>query len=209
MNYLSKIQGALKAPKAQKNTFGNYNYRSCEDILEALKPLINPDGYSIILIDEMVSVGARVYVCATATLSNGEETYTSKAYAREEEIKKGMDGAQITGAASSYARKYALNGLFAIDDTKDADSANRYEKEEKATAPQKLPSLTTKAYETILKRIVDGETDLIEKAEKAFRITPEQKNNLLAAVQKAQAAKIKTQAPETPDTTPKKPENIF
>lgn len=131
---LSKIQSLVKAPKGQVNKFGNYKYRSCEDIVEAVKLVINPLGYYLTITDEIVSIGERIYVKATATLSNGEHTYTASAYAREEETKKGMDAAQITGSASSYARKYALNGLFAIDDTKDADATNTHDtptKEEK------------------------------------------------------------------------------
>lgn len=120
MKKLIEIQKKLKAPKNQKNTFGNYNYRSCEDILEAVKPLL---GDAVLTIsDEMVQLGDRYYVKATVELICDKEKTTVSAYAREAEIKKGMDAAQITGAASSYARKYALNGLFLIDDTKDADS---------------------------------------------------------------------------------------
>ena len=124
---LAKIQSLVKAPKGQFNKFGNYKYRSCEDIVEAVKLVINPLGFYLTLMDEIVLIGNRVYVKAIATLSNGEQTYTATAYAREEETKKGMDGAQVTGAASSYARKYALNGLFAIDDTKDADATNNHD----------------------------------------------------------------------------------
>ncbi len=115
---LSKIQSLVKAPKGQVNKFGNYKYRSCEDIVEAVKLVINPLGYYLTITDEIVTIANRVYVKATATLSNGEQSYSASAFAREEEVKKGMDAAQITGSASSYARKYALNGLFAIDDTK-------------------------------------------------------------------------------------------
>lgn len=119
---LSAIQTALKAPKNQKNAFGGYNYRSCEDILEALKPLLKTHECALTVSDEIVLVGTRFYIKATATLHHKEETLSNTAFAREEETKKGMDGSQITGAASSYARKYALNGLFCIDDTKDADA---------------------------------------------------------------------------------------
>lgn len=119
---LNKIQGELKAPKAQRNSFGNYNYRSCEDILEAVKPLL---GEAILIIsDEIVPVGDRFYVKATATLKLNGDCVSTTAYAREATAKKGMDEAQITGASSSYARKYALNGLFCIDDTKDADATH-------------------------------------------------------------------------------------
>lgn len=121
---LAKIQSLIKAPKGQFNSFGKYKYRSCEDIVEAVKPVINSLGFYLTLSDEIVNIGNRFYVKATAIISNGTESYSSVAYAREEEIKKGMDGSQVTGASSSYARKYALNGLFAIDDTKDSDSTN-------------------------------------------------------------------------------------
>lgn len=122
------IQKSLKAPKNQFNNFGKYHYRSCEDILEALKPLLNDCVLTVT--DEVIMIGNRYYIKATAKLSDstGEENCVS-AYAREEESKKGMDGAQVTGSASSYARKYALNGLFLIDDTKDADSTNKHGKE--------------------------------------------------------------------------------
>jgi len=117
---LIKIQKALKAPKGQFNSFGNYKYRSCEDILEAVKPLLN--DATLILTDELVLVGDRYYIKATALFEDKEENIAVHAWARESLDKKGMDASQITGTASSYARKYALNGLFLIDDTKDADT---------------------------------------------------------------------------------------
>ena len=117
---LAKIQKELKAPKNQMNTFGKYKYRSCEDILEAVKPLLGE--CTLTISDKIVNIGKRYYVKATAHLKNGTYSIETTAFAREPEIKKGMDEAQITGATSSYARKYALNGLFAINDTKDADS---------------------------------------------------------------------------------------
>lgn len=152
---LMNIQQELKAPKNQRNSFGNYNYRSCEDILEAVKPLLVKYECILTLSDELVQVGDRYYVKATARLRdikgdseikqdvNGiittfSEDIVNTAYARESETKKGMDDSQITGTASSYARKYALNGLFCIDDTKDADT-NEYQNqttERKATAKQ-------------------------------------------------------------------------
>ncbi len=119
---LSQIQSEVKAPKGQFNSFGKYRYRSCEDIVEAVKPVLKHHGFALTLTDEVVEVGGRVYVKATATITDGKESHTATAFAREEETKKGMDASQITGTASSYARKYALNGLFAIDDTKDADT---------------------------------------------------------------------------------------
>ena len=121
---LLNIQNKLKAPKGQTNKFGGYNYRSCEDIFEAVKPLLKEEKLTLRTTDELVLIGDRYYIKATAILSDGKETIENIAYAREEETKKGMDGSQITGASSSYARKYALNGLFLIDDVKDSDSTN-------------------------------------------------------------------------------------
>lgn len=123
---INKIQVELKAPKSQRNNFGNYNFRNCEDILEALKPLLLREKMIIQLSDELVQIGDRFYIKATATLIDTEsgEKHSTTSFAREELTKKGMDGSQITGASSSYARKYALNGLLAIDDTKDSDTTN-------------------------------------------------------------------------------------
>lgn len=127
---LVKIQAELKAPKGQFNAFGKYKYRNAEDIIEAVKPILYKYGTALIITDEVVQVGDRIYVQATATLlDDTDNCISSKGWAREEELKKGMDAAQITGSASSYARKYALNGLFAIDDTKDADSTNEHKDE--------------------------------------------------------------------------------
>lgn len=122
---LLKVQTALKAPKNRPNDFGKYKYRSAEDILGAVKPLLAEQGLALYLTDEIAVFSDRVYVKARAVLNDGEETITNTAYAREELEKRGMDASQITGTASSYARKYALNGLFLIDDTKDPDT-NEY-----------------------------------------------------------------------------------
>lgn len=132
MKRLIEIQTKLKAPKNQYNSFGKYNYRSCEDILEGVKPLLKETGLALIITDEIISLDGRFYVKATASLfdNDGKTVASTSALAREEETKKGMDGSQVTGASSSYARKYALNGLFAIDDTKDADSTNTHDKKE-------------------------------------------------------------------------------
>ena len=123
---LIAIQSELKAPKSQYNNFGKYAYRNCEDILESLKPLLKEHKSTIYISDEIVTVLDRFYVKATVTFIDAEtgEKIINTAYAREEECKKGMDGSQVTGASSSYARKYALNGMFAIDDTKDSDFTN-------------------------------------------------------------------------------------
>ncbi len=132
MKELNTIQTQMHAPKGQRNKFGNYNYRSCEDIQEAVKPFLKQTECTLVISDEVVAVLDRVYVKATATLTNAEgATVVNTAYAREAQTKKGMDDSQITGATSSYARKYALNGLFCIDDTKDADAINTHGKEPK------------------------------------------------------------------------------
>ena len=124
MCILNEIQTTLNAPKNLLNKFGGYNYRSCESILEALKPNLAQHKATLIITDDVVEVGGRIYVKATVTLTAKDQSWQSTAFARESETKKGMDESQITGAASSYARKYALNGLFAIDDTKDADATH-------------------------------------------------------------------------------------
>lgn len=127
---LMNIQAELKAPKNQYNDFGKYHYRSCEDILEGLKPVLAKHKTAVTISDEIVLIGDRYYVKATATLidvEKGDKVEVS-AYAREDEQKKGMDLSQLTGSTSSYARKYALNGLFAIDDTKDSDATNNHGK---------------------------------------------------------------------------------
>ena len=133
---LSEIQSKLKAPKGQMNKFGGYRYRSCEDILEALKPILAEYGASIILTDDIVVRGDRIYVQATAVLQAEGVTHSATGFARESDTRKGMDDSQITGSASSYARKYALNGLFAIDDTQDADANNDHGKPERSIEDQ-------------------------------------------------------------------------
>ena len=140
---LMNIQQELKAPKGQYNDFGKYAYRSCEDILEAVKPLLKKEKVVLTISDELQYIGNRYYIKATATLidTESEATISNSAYASEEETKKGMDGSQITGASSSYARKYALNGLFGIDDNKDSDTTNiqsKEEKEDKKASPKQI-----------------------------------------------------------------------
>lgn len=141
---LARIQSNLKAPKGQRNSYGGYNYRSCEDILEAVKPLLAKEGLTLLIDDSIEQVGERYYVKATATIYDKTGSCISNsALAREELTRKGMDASQITGATSSYARKYALNGLFAIDDTKDADATNKGQDEPKpAKEPTKEQTLT-------------------------------------------------------------------
>lgn len=135
---LMMIQSELKAPKNQRNNFGEYNYRNCEDILNALKPHLMRYKCVVLLTDDLVLIGDRFYIKATAKLVDTEsnEEIGVSAYAREDLQRKKMDGSQLTGSASSYARKYALNGLFAIDDTKDSDYTNQFGKEPQAPQPQ-------------------------------------------------------------------------
>lgn len=138
MSKLQEIQHKLKAPKGQYNNFGKYKYRSCEDILEAVKPILNEVGCTLTLTDTVELIGDRYYIKATAWLKGEDTDEVVTAYAREAETKTGMDASQITGTASSYARKYALNGLFCIDDTKDADTDEYAEqtRKDKKTAPE-------------------------------------------------------------------------
>ena len=146
MGTLTQIQTELKAPKSRYNSFGKYKYRSCEDILEAVKPLLAKHEATLVIRDEMVEVGNRVYVKAVAMFTAGEETVAVTAYAREPESKKGMDEAQVTGTASSYARKYALNGLFLIDDTKDPDT-DEYTAQTQEIAQKKIGKAKAAALE--------------------------------------------------------------
>jgi hypothetical protein len=147
------VQKELKAPKNQYNSFGKYNYRSCEDILQAARPLCNENGLVLTISDEIVQIGTRFYVKATSKVTETEtgESFENVAYAREDDSKKGMDSCQLTGACSSYARKYSLCGLFAIDDTKDADTNEYHQTAQnrpqttqnaKPTTPAKAPAKT-------------------------------------------------------------------
>ena len=137
---LQSIQQSLVAPKGQYNSFGKYSYRSAEDILEALKPILQEHDAVLILQDGIVQIGDRYYVEATATLYAVGETIGTTAYAREDDSKKGMDGSQVTGAASSYARKYALNGLFMIDDNKDPDTDEYHNQNNQGSSKQQKPA---------------------------------------------------------------------
>lgn len=175
MNKLQEIQHRLKAPKGQYSSFGKYKYRSCEDILEAVKPILYEVGCTLTLSDDVVLIGDRYYIKATAHLKGEDTNEVVAAYAREENEKKGMDGSQITGTASSYARKYALYGLFCIDDTKDADTdeyANQTAKKQ-APAPTQTPAPEKKKekqvfdsshphWQTILDKMVAGKGSLKE-----------------------------------------------
>ena len=150
---LAVIQKTLKAPKNQFNGFGKYKYRSCEDILEGLKLVLN--GLVVTVEDDVQMVGDRVYIKSTATLTDGENFISNSAFARESLTKKGMDDSQITGTASSYARKYALNGLFLIDDTKDADSMDNSQQKEAPNANDKSWIDAAKKDKTALNQIED------------------------------------------------------
>ena len=178
---LIKIQSELKAPKNQNNTFGKYKYRSCEDILEAVKPLLSREGLLLTLTDTIEQIGNRFYVKAKVTLTDGTETVENTAYAREEETKKGMDGPQVTGTSSSYARKYALNGLFCIDDTKDADT-DEYKTEtvERNKAQENMKRMEEQKYKTL--------TDLSHKA-KGDGITGEDIKNIITFKYKKHSSK--------------------
>lgn len=167
---VSQLQFELKAPKGQTNKFGGYRYRSCEDILEAVKPLLNKYGLVLTISDDLMQIDSRFYVCATATLRDtaSEELITNSAYAREAETKKGMDESQITGTASSYARKYALNGLFCIDDTKDADTDEYTSRTRSEPAAKKSSEIFCEACGTLIEDFFDGK-DLIPAAALAKR----------------------------------------
>ena len=167
LNELVYIQSTLKAPKNQRNTFGGYNYRSCEDIMEAVKPLLKDTNCTLVISDEIVQVADRIYVKSTATLKTPSgDVYENTAFAREALSKKGMDESQVTGAASSYARKYALNGLFCIDDTKDADALNvnkEYTQQPQvlqSVHPQVLQSVQQQvSVDTVMKEIAAAKTE--------------------------------------------------
>jgi hypothetical protein len=189
---LASIQQTLKAPKGQMNTFGKYKYRSCEDILEAVKPLLG--DLVLTISDDIVEVGGRVYVKATASLSSGSGSVSTTAFARESETKKGMDDSQITGSASSYARKYALNGLFCIDDTKDADATNQHNQpsvsavlsgSQQPTAPNEYDELVDKLYNSIqaIKTGIEI-NDLVMAKEAWDELTDEEKEGIWKAPSK-------------------------
>ena len=165
-----QVQSDLKAPKGQYNSFGKYNYRSAEDILEAVKPLLHDKGLVQTISDEIISVGDRIYVKSTVTLYDAEsdESLSASALAREDETKKGMDSSQITGSTSSYARKYALNGMYAIDDTKDSDATNTGPKKSEAT--EAMEKATMEEIEALLELgIMKGQDEMaVRKAAAAY-----------------------------------------
>ena len=161
------IQHKLKAPKGQYNSFGKYNYRSCEDILEGVKPLLKEHNLALLIDDEIVQIGERYYVKATAKITDGRECVSATAYAREPDTKKGMDESQITGATSSYARKYALNALLCIDDTKDADTMDNSKK------PVQQTQETVYNWQTLKARATRGgisEDDLVHYVTETLKV---------------------------------------
>lgn len=170
MEFIEKIlaiQSELKAPKGQYNSFGKYNYRSCEDILEGVKPLLAKHGLVLTIRDGIELIGDRFYVKATATITDGKEQLSTEAYARESADKKGMDASQVTGATSSYARKYALNGLLAIDDTKDADTMDNSKK------PAQQTQETVYNWQTLKARATQGgisEEDLVHYVTETLKV---------------------------------------
>lgn len=166
MKELIAIQAKLNAPKSQYNKFGGYNYRSCEDILAAVKPLLEENQCTLTISDDIHMIGNRIYVKATCTLKNSKgEEVTTTAFAREEESKKGMDGSQATGASSSYARKYALNGLFAIDDTKDSDTTN-----DGTDAPAKTKQTQQPVHATVIPENIRKEIESAQSLEELKQI---------------------------------------
>lgn len=171
MEFIEKIvaiQSELKAPKGQYNSFGKYNYRSCEDILEGVKPLLTKHGLILTIQDSIDLIGDRFYVKATATITDGKEQLSTSAYARESLDKKGMDASQVTGATSSYARKYALNGLLAIDDTKDADTMDNSKK------PVQQTQDTVYNWNSLKARAVQGgisEEELVHYVTETFKVS--------------------------------------
>ena len=195
---LVEVQNRLKAPKNQFNKFGNYAYRNCEDILEALKPILAEVKAVVNMSDEVVLVGERYYIKATVKFIDAEtgEVVEASAMAREEENKKGMDSSQLTGSTSSYARKYALNGLFAIDDTKDSDTTNTHGKED---SKSNVITLTDKQLNRMYAIAKVGGYDKVKVdrlinqkySKKANEMTKEEYDNVVEGLQKIADVKTK------------------
>ena len=193
---LLNIQSKLKAPKNQYNSFGKYHYRSCEDILEGLKPILKEEGATLILNDSIIQIGDRYYVESTAKLIDVEtgDMIETKALAREEENLKGQSSAQVSGSTSSYSRKYCLNALFCIDDTKDSDATNTHGKEDsKQTSTQSSPTITEKQKNLLLYKAKENnftEAQILQVIKKEFNLdsimsmNKTQFDNILNRVQK-------------------------
>ena len=191
---LIKVQNELKAPKNQYNSFGKYSYRNCEDICESVKPLLLANGLAMFISDNIELIGDRYYIKAIVTVVDTEtgETLTNSALAREEENKKGMDSSQVTGSTSSYARKYALNGMFLIDDTKDSDFTNTHgkDKEEAKTTSTRLTEPQIKRLYAIAAKASVEKSMVLKaikqefKVEKAELLTKDQYDELCARLEK-------------------------
>lgn len=206
---LQHIQTTLKAPKGQRNKFGNYNYRSLEDIVEAVKPLLAELGAYILLSDQIVQTGERYYVQARAVLTDGAEEIAVLGYAREPLSRKGMDESQITGAASSYARKYAMNGLLAIDDTKDPDATNTHGTTEKDKPPKAKPKAkqneiveqaffdwTTENKDKLLDHFFYSKEKFAEAIIKHFKRLPNRKDSIKLIVATVKPEEVMQDEPE-------------
>lgn len=180
---VAKIQQELIAKKGQTNNFGKYKYRSCEDIIEAVKPLLG--DLSLIISDDIILIGDRYYVKAVATITDGESQVSTSALAREAESKKGMDASQITGTASSYARKYALNGLLAIDDTKDADSLDNRQAAQSQDLVAKANEKHAETIKVIKKGVTEGDLSVAQEA--WSELTDAEKKSLWVAPSKGGA----------------------
>jgi hypothetical protein len=177
---LIKVQSELKAPKGQRNKFGNYNYRSAEDILEAVKPLLATNGLTMQISDSVAEVAGIPYIESMVVVSDGEVDRVVTAQAGIDPNRKGMDIAQCFGASSSYARKYALNGMFLIDDTKDPDATNDHGRNSApAPAPASKPKLTKEVITKMEKAIADGKRDMVEAALGKYQVTAAQRKQLL------------------------------
>lgn len=170
---LRYIQQRLNAPKDLRNDFGKYNYRSCESILQAVKPLLEETKTTLLLNDAVEVIGNRFYLKAKATLSDGVQSISTTAYAREDEAKKGMDGAQLTGATSSYARKYALNALFCIDDNKDADGTNKHKTDKDSIVNAALEEIacatSTESVRAIYRKYLSMDAALCSKTGRIYK----------------------------------------
>lgn len=196
MKELIMIQQGLKAPKGQYNNFGHYKYRSCEDILEAVKPLLAEQSCTLVITDDIVMIGERFYLKATATITNSEGMKeVATAFAREQDNKAGMDSSQLTGATSSYARKYALNGLFCIDDTKDADTMDNTNEGHRAPASATQPKqednrpwMSEKQLLSALERISSGLLETEAQCKETFRMKKEYRERIEVAVHEYKVA---------------------
>lgn len=191
---LTAIQNELKVSKGQYNSFGKYKYRSCEDILEALKPLLKKHDLSLVITDTVQEVGGRIYVTAQTRLTDGKEFITNTGFAREAMDKKGMDDSQITGTASSYARKYALNGLFLIDDTKDADTDEYRNQNAQVTKSVQPTKITKESVEARIKKATQSGVPVtfIENWTRLNKISPKDANEAIQQYAKEEKEKIES-----------------